>query len=239
MLSAAGAFSRLIAEKDFCEICGKPCGFDSPVCKICEKKFFDTALIENGCCSVCGKRLVSEREICMECRGERILKSTDGVYPLFNYLLWNKNLLFRWKLSGERRFSEFFANLVYCRVLQLKEKYGDFVIVPVPPRAGKLKLKGWDQILELSVFLEVKHGLKVQRILERRSSEQQKKLDRSERLKTISSAYCLKKNVSSVPEKVCLIDDVLTTGATIESCASILKQAGVNKFFAITLFTVA
>ena len=48
----------------------------------------------------------------------------------------------------------------------------------------------------------------------------------------------LKPFMGKIPEEVWLLDDVSTTGATIESCSYVLKSAGVKKVYAVTLFTV-
>lgn len=228
-----------LAETDFCEICATPCEFEKPVCADCERKFLAVKDLDEERCSVCGRFLISEEKMCMECREGRILKSTDGVFPLFDYLLWYKKLLFRWKINGERRYSEYFAGLIYERVSQIEKKYGKVVLVPVPPRKGKIFEKGWDQIQDLCFFLEVKFGCSVMGFFERVSFVQQKKLDRKERLETINNSYVLKKKIKSFPQNVCIIDDVLTTGSTIESCAFLLKSSGVSKVFAISLFIVS
>ena len=195
-------------------------------------------------CSCCGKELVSMKEKCMVCRENPVLKSTDSVIPLFSYRLWNRELMFRWKMSEERTFSPLFAKLL-CEVLR---KTGDKVIVPVPPRKGKIRRNGWDQIEELCTFLEKRYGFWVLRILERNTSGQQKKLSRSKRLESIKTAYsmcsvevlerALKPFNGKFPETVCIIDDVCTTGSTLESCAEILKKEGIKTVNAITLFTV-
>lgn len=174
----------------------------------------------------------------MECRESTLLNHLDGIYPVFSYRLWNTNLLCRWKLEGERQLSDFYSEILNKRLLQLKDKTGDFYIVPVPPRPGKIKETGWDQVQELSEFLEYQYNYKVLRMMERRSSVQQKTLDRSERLETIGKSYFVKKEVNQIPESVCIIDDVMTTGATLESCAEKLKEAGVKKVYAVTLFSV-
>ncbi len=152
--------------------------------------------------------------------------------------------MFRWKMQGERSFSPLFARLI-SNVLR---QQGESVIVPVPPRKGKIRKNGWDQIEELCLFLEKRYGFRVLRILERKSKEEQKKLKRTERLESIKSSYSLKnaKEIQgalkpfsgSFPERVCLIDDVCTTGATLESCAEILKKEGIKTVNAVTLFTV-
>ena len=86
------------------------------------------------------------------------------------------------------------------------------------------------------------------RILERKTTGQQKKLSRTQRLESIKTAYslcssqvlirALKPFSGRLPESVCLIDDVCTTGSTLESCAEILKKEGVKTVNAVTLFTV-
>ena len=181
---------------------------------------------------------------CMICRENPVLKSTDCVIPLFSYRLWNRELMFRWKMQEEREFSPVFAKLLW----QVLKEFDARVIVPVPPRKGKIRKNGWDQIEELCTFLEKRYGFRVLRILERKSTGQQKKLSRTERLESIKTAYTvcsekvlqrtLKPFSGRLPEAVCLIDDVCTTGSTLESCAEILKAAGIKKVSAVTLFSV-
>ena len=227
-----------------CAVCSR-LTFFSPVCKTCLKRYFSVdSLLKAQRCLCCGKELVSEKNKCLRCRTDPVLKSTDKVIPLFSYRLWNKELMFRWKMQGERTFSALFARLLN----EVLVKAGEKIIVPVPPRKGKIRKNGWDQIDELCTFLEKRYGFRVLRVLERNSKEQQKKLNRSERLHTIKNSYslCCAKELKAVlkpfsgkmPEHVCIIDDVSTTGATLESCAEILKAGGVITVNAVTLFTV-
>ncbi len=220
-----------------CIVCGDSAGAVS-VCNECVKNHFSVGQIDSGVCRFCGKQLVSEDDTCMECRNDVLLKHLDGVFPMFSYRLWNTNLLCRWKMEGERVFSSFFAGLMSERLSQLEKLKGKFVVVPVPPRPGKIRKEGWDQVEEICSFLEFCYGFKIRRILERHINVEQKTLDRTQRMKIIGKAYSLKKNVTEVPEKVCLVDDVLTTGSTIESCAQALKSSGCEKVFAVTLFSV-
>lgn len=227
-----------------CVVCGKKTYFQM-VCSDCEKKHFsvDKVLSEKRCI-YCGKVLISSKKSCLKCREQRILLHTDKVMPLYSYRLWNKELLFRWKINGERTNSAFFAKLVKEALKMLDEE----VIVPVPPRKDKIKINGWDQIDELCEFLGKRYGFKLLKILVRNTVEQQKKLNRIERLQTIKNAYslcdesvlkkALKPFQGKLPEKVCLIDDVCTTGSTIENCAFILKEAGIKIVNVVTLFIV-
>lgn len=240
-LEVSRAFFSLMAGGNECAVCSS---FSAviPVCASCREKYFEVRKIgkdfSDRFCEICGKRLVSEKTRCSGCRTESVLKNLDRAFPLFSYRLWNTNLLCRWKLKGERALSPFFAGLVKIRLEEIFSMFGEVLVVPVPPRPGKIKREGWDQIEELSRFLEMRHGIKIRRILGRRNSTEQKTLDRDERLLTIGSSYFLKERVSPLPETVCILDDVMTTGATLEGIARLLKENGVKKVLAVTLFTV-
>ena len=220
-----------------CAVCEASCRV-VPVCEKCEKTYFSVRTISFGICRVCGKRLVSENKICTECRKSSVLQHTDGVFPLFSYRLWNIDLLCRWKMQEERQLSPFFAGKLASRLRELSNYFPDFAVIPVPPRPGKIRREGWDQVQELSEFLEYEYGFTVLRILERRSVTEQKTLARTGRIETVGKSYCMKAGVFSVPDTVCLLDDVITTGATVESCASVLKSAGAKNVLAVSLFTV-
>ncbi|NLM01360.1 MAG: ComF family protein [Treponema sp.] len=217
-----------------CIGCSEQC-YEISLCKKCQNHLEQITPLEKRC-KICGKELISELDICMQCRreDEKIIKHLDNVFPLYEYQLWKKELLFQWKISENRGLSQFFAKNI-CAVY---EKYFfDFALVPVPPRPGKIKKKGWDQILELCEYLENIYNVKIYNILKRINVEQQKKLNKTERLSHIEKSYILKKNVIDIPEKIVLLDDIMTTGATLESCAKLLKAKGAKKICALTLFT--
>ena len=226
----------VLAGGNSCVVCGRNTAL-LPVCGECNSRFFSVpvGLEWEHRCSVCGKELLSLQGKCMKCRSESVLVHTDRVFPLFSYRLWNKTLLFTWKIQGERALSPFFAEKAFVLLRDL----GVSVVVPVPPRKGKIRKKGWDQINELARFLKWRYGFNIHEILERCSVQEQKKLTREQRLEHIKNAYRLSNSFrGEIPEEVCLLDDVCTTGSTLESCSAVLKAAGVKKVYAVTLFTV-
>ena len=230
-----------VAGGNACAVCGGQAGV-IPLCGECEKRCFAKPPCGGGeRCSVCGKTRISERGVCMRCRRERLLVHTDAVFPLYSYRLWNSVLLFRWKIQGERALSPFFASRAASALKALPEKCA---VVPVPPRPGKIFREGRDQIDELSRCLRGLYALPVLKVLKRISSQQQKKLNRAERLARTEKRYVLKNDrflpqsfKTAPPEAAVLLDDIITTGATLEICAELLKKAGVKRVYAITLFS--
>ena len=235
----------LISGGEECIVCGKK-AFLYPLCAACRKRYFAIKgqdLFE-GRCSFCGKELLSTNNTCFSCRDKRVLLHVDRMLPLFSYRIWNKELMFMWKSQEIRSLSLFFARILAGILKKLDAK----VIIPVPPRKGKLKEKGWDQIDELCNLLEYIYGYKILRILERSTSMQQKKLGREGRLGQIGKAYglvegsklqkILKPYKGKLPDSIILLDDVCTTGSTLESCSISLKEVGIKQITGITLFMV-
>lgn len=226
--------------RETCVACGRET-LVLPLCKSCLKKHF-MKVDFNFRCSVCGKPLVSEEKICMACRETPVICNCDRVLSLHTYRLWKKNLLFQWKICEKRVLSPVFAKLIDF-VLKNQFNGQSFTLVPVPPRSGKKKLKGWDQIEELCSILKNCYGYKVLNILERLNVCEQKKLDRRERLETKGKAYGISKKwlcipQNKIPDFCIIVDDVLTTGITVENCACCLKNFGVKRVEALTLFIV-
>lgn len=241
-------FFAFLGGKQHCIICNKGT-YILPLCRDCRNERFyktvNSALFYQNRCKICGRPLISTKDSCPSCRESPVLKNLDSTLPLFSYRLWNKELLFLWKIQGIRTLSAFFAKVCSQALDKHKVKY----IVPVPPRPGKIQKNGWDQIDELCSFLELRYGFCRLNLLQRTSNLQQKKLGRTERFQKSELSYCIKnqkelkkelrKSGGSFPEAVCIIDDVSTTGATLEACASILRaQDGIKSITSLTLFIV-
>lgn len=214
-----------------------------PLCASCRSKTVDKHQYVPRC-RKCGIELISELELCTGCRNdEKRFENIIRIYPLFFYAGWAKEILYQWKIAGRRSLSAIFAQAVY-RVLC--EQFNSAAIndlesaeliplVPVPPRNGKIRQKGWDQIEELACFLEKSHRYPVLRILERSESAEQKTLHREERKSNIQKALKIK-SAAPIPKKVIILDDLITSGATVTACAHVLYQAGVEEIYAVSLF---
>ncbi|MCR5605788.1 MAG: hypothetical protein K6F69_03110, partial [Treponema sp.] len=164
----------------------------------------------------------------------------EKVFPLSSYRSWKKNLILDWKFREKRALSLFFASCIDMALE--KQNWKNIPLVPVPPRKNKIKEKGWDQIEELCTILECKYSYNVVRMLKKDSNFIQKKLNSKMRKENAKNAYSInnvfsKKN-AQIPKEVIIIDDIMTTGSTLESCAKVLSDYGIEKIYAIVLFTV-
>jgi len=216
-----------------CALCGL--GFTNVseirmgLCSQCASSFLP---VKGNKCGLCGKPLISENGLCVSCRkGER--RSYDRIWTLFPYCGKYRTLLTEYKFRNNPALASFLAE----KALDILNDplLEDTVIVPVPPRPGKIKENGWDQVelLVKRILKLSKCGVSVCRCLVRKKSETQKKLNRAQRLENLKGRI---KARGTVPKNVIVIDDVITTGSTLEVCSSVLKEHGAQKVYGLCLF---
>lgn len=186
-------------------------------------------------CAHCGRPLISRNKLCTSCLTLDVLSVIDRVLPLFYYSPANSLLLNSWKTHGQRGLGYPFARMMSIPILEILVREKDMIIVPVPPRPGKIREKGWDQIEELGTLLQRYWKLPVKSILTRTATMQQKKLNRAGRLSNLKGCITAKKSLVGISSAL-VIDDIMTTGATLESCAAALKESGVSRVYGCTLF---
>lgn len=110
------------------------------------------------------------------------------------------------------------------------------VIIPVPLHQRRERERGFNQAeLLATIFSKVLgNTLLSQALVRTRYTNQQAKLARPERFKNIADAFTYK-NTTPAPAEVVLVDDVFTTGATLEECAKVLKANGSRWVWGLTL----
>jgi len=114
------------------------------------------------------------------------------------------------------------------------------LILPVPLHIRRLRERGFNQALILAKAIGKKYSIPVNfSLLKRRKfTLTQTGLDKKEREKNIRGAFAVTDNAKTEGKNIILIDDVYTTGATINQCAKTLIKAGAGKVAVLTLVRV-
>jgi ComF family protein len=217
-----------------CAICGgaliEPDEMRFGLCQDCVASI-NSVPSGNGKCIICGKPLISEFNTCLPCRSAQY--PYDRLWTIFPYTGKYRKLLTAYKFEKRLSLAGFFTDKI-IEVIKNEPLLEKATIVPVPPRPGKIKEAGWDQVEYLVKILE-KHfpGVSVSRCLKRSKSRIQKRLNRSERLENLKGRITINGNA---PNIVLIIDDVITTGSTMEVCSSVLKESGAQKVFGLCIF---
>lgn len=209
------------------------------VCKapkqwLCESCYNKIAFIVPPICPQCGTPISGRNSICEQCR-HNPLHFMDGIRsasyfednpirPAIHFLKYRNHQA---------------VVTVLAKILaQAYQRYGlaADVIVPVPLHAVRLRERGYNQSELLAQCLSQELGLplNVKSLQRTRQTKSQMTLGSNERHQNVAEAFgCT--GVDLAGQKVLLIDDVCTTGSTLDSCAKALKQSGVASVWGLTL----
>lgn len=230
----------IFVSPEICIFCGLNTYTSVSVCNECLSQNFIQKIPKNSMenmldqrCSLCGRPLISSKTHCVECAKEPTFIFLDRAFPLFWYDGATQDLVSLWKTKGNRLIARTFAKLISIFLSNFNDLHS-YTLVPVPPRKNKIREKGWDQIEDIIKVLGKKSKLKIWKGLVRAESIQQKKLSKKERKINLKGKMYVSK--TNIPEHIILIDDLMTTGATLEACAEVLKQAGVKTVYGVCLF---
>jgi ComF family protein len=111
------------------------------------------------------------------------------------------------------------------------------IIMPVPLHKKRLKERGFNQALLLAHRMSQTHCVPYccDNLYRARPTRPQVGLTGEERVRNVAGAFALRQPEDVAGRNVVLVDDVFTTGATMNECASVLKQAGAAQVTALTL----
>ncbi|MGA2977884.1 MAG: double zinc ribbon domain-containing protein [Spirochaetia bacterium] len=227
------ATGRLILETLFpgrCLLCGQwlllASDHGAPLCAACETRL---APLGADLCARCGIQLVSEQGTCLRCReAEYAFEANIAIFANSGPA---KILVRSLKFEGRNRLAPFFAGIVSS---VLRERGRLFPLIPVPPRPGR---RTPDPAELIARCLARNHGIRVQRLLSRSGGAEQKSLNFQQRKENLSGQMRLAPWAAPgmLPDEVVLLDDVFTTGATLDACARALRAAGCKRVYGVTL----
>ena len=156
------------------------------------------------------------------------------------------------KYGGKKRIAYVLAEVMYGRILeeladlQIMENFREPILIPIPLSWKRRRGRGYNQaelIAEKLIELDTKHEnftLEKGILIKIKNTENQAHIeDRRERLNNIIGSFSIKNNEGNMQKiknrNIILIDDVVTTGATLEEAKKVLRQAGVKKIIAFTI----
>lgn len=206
-------------------------------------------------CAGCGRY---GAVICIACRaelrpalraGDQFLAPDSGVVvgsvmtiavAAFTHRDASQRILRRLKYGGGRKLASPLAECAMPAFRRLMRISGPAVLVPVPLHAARRTERGYNQAELLAVELGRRGGAEVWPVLARsRATHRQHELNRSMRLSNLRAAMA----VRGVPppggplgaRAVVIVDDILTTGATLEACADVLHGAGIGAIYGFAI----
>lgn len=214
-----------------CPVCDEILPVGQQVCSPC-REFLLWA--KEPVCMRCGRTLGREEtEYCTDCRVKKHLFSQGRAVFLYGGKI--RRSLYRFKYYGRREYASFYATEA-ARLWEswIKSK-GVEAIVPVPMYRRKERLRGYNQAEVFAQALGKKLKLPVRNLVRRtRDTVPQKELNERERKHNVKNAFQLQSDIVKY-KRVLLVDDIYTTGSTMDAVTEVLLDAGIMEVYFICI----
>ena len=204
-------------------------------------------------CGICGK--LNEKSLCKKCE---ILLKKQAIFGIETFEtekfeLENKyfdELLYIFKYEGiirktilDYKFNEkSYLYLTFVNFLlkndKLFEKLKSYdAIIPVPISSKRMKKRGYNQSLLIAKLIAKNTELELINncLVKTKNITEQSKLNKKQRIENIKNAYDLKNKEKLENKKILLIDDIYTTGSTVNECSRMLKKGYPEKIGILTI----
>jgi ComF family protein len=208
---------------------------DLPFCQACFKDFTE---IKPPICSLCGRPFSDGTEqdrVCEDCLRKR--PSYDIARAPYLYAGALMTAIHELKYAQRSHLAHSLGSLLASFAQTWIGELKGFLVMPVPLHPRRLRARGFNQSLLLARCVASKTGAELDFLSLRRTrfTKPQTELSSEERKKNVRKAFEVVKPEAVKRRTILLVDDVATTGSTLNECAKALKRAGVDGVLCLVL----
>lgn len=213
-----------------CLICGAA---DDYFCPDCQKKLIH---LPEDVCLICNKNKAING-VCFSCQEKTSLDGIIAAVKFSNTVA--EKVIHELKYNYIEELAEQLANLLIRRIIE-KDFLGQLqnqILIPVPLHKKRFLERGFNQSQLLAEYLQKKFACNVQTniVKRKKKTQQQAKLKREKRFDNVSGAFELLDEQKIKGQKIFILDDVITSGATINEIAKLLKNHGADKVYGLAV----
>lgn len=214
-----------------CPICNKVLTRGEKICKQCEEEI---NVIREPKCQKCGKALSgSEKIYCRDCQEKQHI--FDKGVAVFEHKGQIRESIYRFKYNNARVYAEYYADVAVQIYGKLFKSWEIDAIVPVPIYKERELKRGYNQayVFAKEVSERLKIPLENKLLIRIKNTLPQKELAENMRYLNLKDAFAVNKEQMKGVKNILLVDDIYTTGSTVDACSSILKKAGIKKVYVL------
>jgi len=213
-----------------CTICDNVICGTNGICNICKER---VRPLQGPVCMVCGKKLNQENVYCYDCsrkKHEFVRNFSVFEYPVI------KESLYRFKYKGRAEYAAYYAKCAFLlhgkKLMQLQAD----AILPVPLHPSRYRKRGYNQAeefaRELSRYIHV--PVRAQNLKRIKATKALKTMDIPGRQNNLKKAFLFMQNDVKL-KTIIVVDDIYTTGSTLDEIARTCKEAGVENIYTLTI----
>lgn len=212
-----------------CPMCGEV--LEKRGLRACPECVRRLSFVGNPCCARCGKEIDDEeKEYCSDC-SEKPRSYIKG-FPAVEYDAEINPCMMAFKYGGKKGYADFLASLIVKRHGQAILSVQPDILIPVPVHKARLKKRGYNQAellaKSLSAYLGIPYDSKL--LIREKNTRALKTMDGTSREQNLKNAF-ISSSKSVEYSRVLLVDDIYTTGATIEGCTQVLHGLGLQEVY--------
>lgn len=222
-----------------CVICNKP---GEVLCKRCQLNlpYIDQSRACSRCGAPFGQIQCSECNLVTLSHAHRTTLPFESCISVTVYTASAMKLIRTWKDEGERRLGVYLASMMAHMIKPIfpSEDTSNLpTITFIPATKQACQRRGFEHAEQLAQLISKQSTLPYTSLFARPTSKDQRKFGRSERMKNMAGRFLLSTN-EALPDHVLIIDDVMTSGATLFAASDLLRQNGVSRITCLTFARV-
>lgn len=201
------------------------------ICLGCRSKI---TYIKQPVCYRCGKQLEDDlQEYCHDCVAKKH-NFKRGV-AAFSYSQGMKKSMYAFKYNNRREYAKYYASVIAKEFKEVIASWNCEVLIPVPLHRKKLIKRGYNQaeVLAKRLCEQLSIPMDSKILIRTKNTAPLKELDEKERITNLKSAFQTDKSKLKY-KRIILVDDIYTTGSTIDECADTLLRNGAEEVYFIT-----
>ena len=215
-----------------CYVCGKSCSSKYGLCEACLGKIKH---ISHPRCPKCGRRLLSKDAVCGECNAKE--SYIEKNWSCCSYEDTMKECIHLFKYRGYLGLVDIFKDVMvnFIKANEIRNEID--LIVPIPIFSTKKRERTYNHSEVLAGLLSKSLGVAMdeKNLKKIKWSRSQSELDKKNRLKNVKDTFLVIDKDVFAGKNVLLVDDVYTTGATVNECAKMLLEANAGRVLSLTL----
>ncbi len=211
---------------------------DAGTLHLCEACLAEAQPVEPPFCTICGEQFCTEEGLnhpCGPCLTAPRPFAAARAAARFGGAV--EEMIHRYKYGKKVQLRRPLGLLTAVRLAAFAGECAPDLLVPVPLHTKRLRERGFNQALLLARVLEREWRVPLARagMARVRWTEPQVRLSAAERERNVRGAFAVTDPAAVAGKRVMLVDDVFTTGSTVNECARVLRRAGADAVFVVTV----
>lgn len=204
---------------------------DGLICVSCKDVFQFT---KEPVCMRCGKEVGrEEKEFCEDCQKRIHYYSRN--FACFSYRSMSQSI-YRFKYGKRQEYATYYAQQIAVRLGEVIREIQPDALIPVPLHRSRFYTRGYNQaeVLAMEIGKLISVPVLTDYVVRVKKTTPQKELSRQNRQNNLKKAFKIKRNDVKL-NTIIVIDDIYTTGSTIDMVSKVCLDAGVERVYSICL----